>query len=484
MLKDVDDINSNGVAVSSDESQNNAPKVEDNNKNESASSDGHRHHHSSHHSSHNHHSHHGHHSHHSSRGSHHSHSKRRRRRRRSSRNSDGTKRDSKFKLFLKKYRSLIINVFACLICVILLILLALSHDNKEEPKNNTDVNITNNSIVIESSIYTDEIPLVPASILAYMDESNIKDAKTVFSEYGGHKVNQDMGLPVKYYYRVSGIPSGVSVQSIKLLVSQNENMTEALIYNVDVDAKSIDIYHLIPGTKYYYELQITLSTGNTVRTSGDFSTKQSPRILNIEGAVNVRDIGGWKAAGGKTIKYGLLYRGSELDGSVEPSYLATERGLHDMISVLGIRYDMDLRNESDRKVNALGANVAYKNYNAAMYATALNEENSAKLRDIFADLADPDKYPIYLHCTYGQDRTGTVCYLLEGLLGVSNADLKKDYELTAFARLGLMPAEFAVFVDRINQLEGDTTADKIEGYLISIGVTAEEIASIREIFLG
>ena len=484
MLKDVDDINSNGVAVSSDESQNNVPKVEDNNKNESASSDGHRHHHSSHHSSHHHHSHNGHHSHHSSRGSHHGHSKRRRRRRRSSRNSDGTKKDSKFKLFLKKYRSVIINVFACLICVILLILLALSHDNKDEQKNNTDVNITNNSIVIESSIYTDEIPLVPASILAYMDESNIKDAKTIFNEHGGNKTSQGIGLPVKYYYRVSGIPSGVSVQSAKLLVSQNEDMTEALSYNVDVDAKSIDIYHLIPGTKYYYELQITLSTGNTVKTSGDFPTKQSPRILNIEGAVNVRDIGGWKAADEKTIKYGLLYRGSELDGSVEPSYLATERGLHDMISVLGIRYDMDLRSESDRKVNALGANVAYKNYNASMYAAALNKENSANLKDIFADLADPDKYPIYLHCTYGRDRTGTICYLLEGLLGVKDADLKRDYELTVFGGLGTASADFAVFVDRINQLEGNTTSEKIEGYLLSIGVTAEEIASIREIFLG
>ena len=484
MLKDVDDINSNGVAVSSDESQNNAPKVEDNNKNESASSDGHRHHHSSHHSSHSHHSHHGHYSHHSSRGSHHSHSKRRRRRRRSSRNSDGTKKDSKFKLFLKKYRSVIINVFACLICVILLILLALSHDNKDEQKNSTDVNITNNSIVIESSIYTDEIPLVPASILAYMDESNIKDAKTIFNEYGRYKEKHDIGLPVQYYYRISGIPAGSNVQSAKLLISQNEDMTEALSYNLDVDTKNLDIYHLIPGTKYYYELQITLSTGNTVRTSGDFSTKQSPRILNIEGAVNVRDIGGWKAADGKTIKYGLLYRGSELDGSVEPSYLATERGLHDMISVLGIRYDMDLRNESDRKVNALGANVAYTNYGVTGYAGIFTDSDKENVRRVFSDLADPNKYPVYLHCTYGQDRTGTICYLLEGLLGVSDADLKKDYELTVFTGSNLAPAEFAVFVDRINSFEGNTTAEKIEGYLISIGVTAEEIASIREIFLG
>ena len=491
MVKDIDDIIPGCANVDTNESLNNVPEVNENKENTNSASDGHRQHsshHSRHHSSH-HSSHHsGRHSSHHSHGSHSSGSrngKHKRRRRRSTHNSDGTKKDSKFKKFLKKYRSIIINVFACLMCVILLILLAFNHDNNtDKPKESAGVTVTNNSIVIESSIYTDEIPLVYSSVYTYLDESNIKTVQTIFSEHGGNNVKQNIGLPVKYYYRIAGIPSGVSVQSAKLLVSQNEDMTEALSYNVDVDAKSFEIYHLLPGTKYYYELQITLSTGNTVKTSGDFSTKQSPRILNIDGALNVRDIGGWKAADGKTIKYGLLYRGSELDGSVEPTYLITDSGLHDMISVLGIRYDMDLRAESDRKVNKLGANVAYDNYGVSGYAGIFIDGNKENIRRVFSDLADPDKYPIYLHCTYGQDRTGTICYLLEGLLGVSDADLKKDYELTALSGFGLATADFAVFVDRINSLEGSTTAEKIEGYLISIGVTPEEIASIREIFLG
>ena len=74
--------------------------------------------------------------------------------------------------------------------------------------------------------------------------------------------------------------------------------------------------------------------------------------------------------------------------------------------------------------------------------------------------------------------------MLEGLLGVSDADLKKDYELTTFAGLTVALPEYAVLADRISQMEGSTTAEKIEGYLISIGVTEEEIASIRQIFLG
>ena len=32
-------------------------------------------------------------------------------------------------------------------------------------------------------------------------------------------------------------------------------------------------------------------------------------------------------------------------------------------------------------------------------------------------------YPIYMHCTYGMDRTGTMCYLLGALLGMSEEDI-------------------------------------------------------------
>jgi protein tyrosine/serine phosphatase len=37
---------------------------------------------------------------------------------------------------------------------------------------------------------------------------------------------------------------------------------------------------------------------------------------------------------------------------------------------------------------------------------------------------------VYFHCRVGADRTGTLAYILEGLLGVSDEDRKQDYELT------------------------------------------------------
>jgi hypothetical protein len=48
-----------------------------------------------------------------------------------------------------------------------------------------------------------------------------------------------------------------------------------------------------------------------------------------------------------------------------------------------------------------------------------------------ADLAAGES--IYIHCSHGADRTGTLAYLLEGLLGVSTEDRYEDYELTTLA---------------------------------------------------
>ena len=43
-----------------------------------------------------------------------------------------------------------------------------------------------------------------------------------------------------------------------------------------------------------------------------------------------------------------------------------------------------------------------------------------------------DAYAIYFHCRIGADRTGTLAYLIEGILGASEEERYKDFELTVF----------------------------------------------------
>lgn len=45
-------------------------------------------------------------------------------------------------------------------------------------------------------------------------------------------------------------------------------------------------------------------------------------------------------------------------------------------------------------------------------------------------LACRENYPLMVHCTHGKDRTGLVVALVLRLLGVSDADIVADYELS------------------------------------------------------
>lgn len=104
--------------------------------------------------------------------------------------------------------------------------------------------------------------------------------------------------------------------------------------------------------------------------------------------------------------------------------------------------------------------------------------------------ADEDNYPIIMHCTYGRDRTGTLAFLINGLLGVSKKDLYRDYEMTTMSRLSsLHPRrkirKFNALYKGMLKYEDPALSlqDNIKEYLVDIGMTREEISNIEEIML-
>ena len=110
--------------------------------------------------------------------------------------------------------------------------------------------------------------------------------------------------------------------------------------------------------------------------------------------------------------------------------------------------------------------------------------------------AEKDNYPIYAHCSLGRDRTGTVCFLLNALCGVGEKDLYMDYELSFMSAMGCLDNQpprnmldgttaFGGLYNYINTYEGmeGTLAEKTEAYLIDLGITQDEIDSIRSILL-
>lgn len=427
----------------------------------------------SHHHSHHHHHHH-HHSHHHHR--HHSHSKK-----------TGSK--NKIKYFFKKNKERLRYIAIIIVLVIALIIMALFLDSNNKYKvdsNKESIQTSKNSIQIEIPFLNDPVSIVSPAVEEYLGSSLENNARIYYEKYEENGGRADSGIPFEFKYDIKKIPEGISVQKIQISISENAQMTDAKIYNPDATSQSLLIYNLKTNTKYYYAVTFTFSNDYSTSANGSFKTAESPRMLNIDGIVNVRDIGGWKTTSGKTVRQGLLIRGSELDGAVENKFFIKKQGIDKLINDFGIRSEFDLRSPQDNKENThpLGDKVKHTYYGAQMYTDIFEAQGSGAIKNIFSDLANQNNYPVYMHCTYGMDRTGTVCYLLGALLGVDKKDLMRDYQLSAFYYGEINNKDLNSFIVKLETYNGNTLQEKTENYLLSIGVTAQEIASIRNIFLG
>lgn len=193
-------------------------------------------------------------------------------------------------------------------------------------------------------------------------------------------------------------------------------------------SNSIQIYNLIPDVVYHYDV---CNAAGTSLKSGFVRPEGQVRMINGF-SYNVRDMGGWQATGG-TIAYGKLYRGAELDRRID------EAGKKIFFNDLGISIDLDLRRDKDDNSERhtdylnLGTN-GYKNIQVLKFfdngSGRTCELYQQAIREIIGWLSD--RKAVYLHCVGGADRTGTLAFLIEALVGVSESDLSKDYELTNF----------------------------------------------------
>ena len=210
----------------------------------------------------------------------------------------------------------------------------------------------------------------------------------------------------------------------KLSVSPNSDFSGATEYSVSSSNTSTEIYNLIPGKTYYWK---TETSDGMELCNSTFVPVGPIRMIKASEGSNMRDLGGWTAENGKSIAYGKIYRGTELKN-------VSADGV--MVKDLGIGVDIDLRGFGTGTASRAYGNWDYENflvcqfmyyngtqgYNAYLYQQALkyviNKLGEGKV--------------IYFHCIGGADRTGTLAFLIEALLGVSEEDLSKDYELTNF----------------------------------------------------
>ena len=290
--------------------------------------------------------------------------------------------------------------------------------------------------------------------------------------------------PVTINWGIFHIPDGTFIIKQRLEISTDESFSNARSYELKAAERNVQLRNLLVDTQYYFRITVELDNSQDCTYTDSFRTKCSPRIIELENLTDIRDVGGWKTADGAVIKQGLLYRGCELDGATVEGYRITDAGVETMQEELKIHTVLDLREtESDDVQDMLGKDVEHKSVAFPLYADFFRNSRQGAVKAVFEELAQEENYPVYLHCNYGMDRTGIVCYILEALLGMSEEDCYREWELSVFAYDDSNVESFERFVTQFQSLEGETLQGKAENYLLGIGITQDQIHSIRAILL-
>ena len=273
-------------------------------------------------------------------------------------------------------------------------------------------------------------------------------------------------------------------------ISTNEDMSYADSY-LTFDS-SVTLENLFMGYDYYYQISAKYEDKLIKSQIFEFSTEYLPRTIKVDDNVsNTRDWGGYYTQEGKRIKQGIVYRGGELEK-------ITEAGKRVMLVDLGIQTDLDVRGDGSSNLgkSPLGSSVNYVEtkgpYYVVPYGEGIDKEGEyqeALAREIRV-FADAKNFPVYVHCSLGRDRTGTLCFLMQALLGVSETDIYRDYELSLMSRTGTLDnpkAEYIVGVpftglyNYIKRFQPNSTLQRnAEAFMYSIGITEQEIEAIRE----
>ncbi len=184
------------------------------------------------------------------------------------------------------------------------------------------------------------------------------------------------------------------------------------------------------------------------------------RIVELQGADNVRDLGGIPACKDRVVNPGLFYRGPALT-----ALTASDKDL--LFRQLKITCMIDLRCGWERDISPIAPQSGVEHMHIPFYdleIVGLEYHEPAKgTKVIGRDVAcDPDHFyrslvnprtvdqmrkglakvfehtilgaPVYVHCSSGKDRAGIMALLIFAILGASREDILADYLLTNISR--------------------------------------------------
>ena len=354
----------------------------------------------------------------------------------------------------------------------------------------------------------------------YLDTGEVNGQNRTVSGSIPDRSDKSQGVELRFEPKVEA-------EEYTVLVSTDRNFENAKEFTTKDN--SVKATNLFVNTKYYWKV-VADDVESQVR---EFTTEDYPRWIlaraldgteDNRGIYNVRDMGGYMTESGKRVKQGLVFRGGEITTMTSSGHYNTiteasrKAFVDDMGMVGGV--EIDLRGNSDigdnYRANAFskeGAEIGYQQIAIKSYEETFTRDGSGNnnptvarenVRAIFELLKNADNSPVYYHCFGGADRTGTIGFLLNGVLGVSYEDLVIDFELTSYSsinnehirnHLDGHQHQYDRWPALINYVKTDTTGGyawdddallktNIENFLVkSVGVPQETINTIRSIML-
>ena len=174
------------------------------------------------------------------------------------------------------------------------------------------------------------------------------------------------------------------------------------------------------------------------------------RHLDLEGAYNIRDIGGYATSDGRSTRWQTLLRADSLHRLAPASVRALiEYGVR---TVIDLRTTDELEQAPDVLSNSSEVSYIHRNMLGdpkasetsgppaslvvgaerlfELYTTMLDQRR-AVIIETLETLAAPGALPALFHCFAGKDRTGLITALVLGLAGVPAETIAEDYALSS-----------------------------------------------------
>ncbi|MFE2288347.1 tyrosine-protein phosphatase [Streptomyces sp. NPDC059443] len=207
-----------------------------------------------------------------------------------------------------------------------------------------------------------------------------------------------------------------------------------------------------------YAAPVNRATGATSASRHHLLPTETIRQIPLQGAVNVRDLGGYRTWTGGQVRQGLVYRSDAL-GKLTAADVTNVSGLG-LTKVVDFRIPMEVQYDGADKlpagltstsrsvsdlglygtlVSAIGSGDPVKQeqmlgggraeaYMRDIYRTFVtNPDSRAQFATTLREIADGNQGPMLYHCSSGKDRTGWMSYVLLRALAVPQDAAERDY---------------------------------------------------------